>query len=76
MYDRKHCEKSNFSFSHNVFHSYISLVHQNAVLCGNESTLQGFHTLSRLLMTLKENSFESIVGKVENTGNQHFPYLT
>ena len=26
---------SNFSFSHNVFHSYISLVHQNAVLCGN-----------------------------------------
>ena len=25
---------SNF-FSHNVFHSYISLVHQNAVLCGN-----------------------------------------
>ena len=25
---------SNFSFSHNVFHSYISLVHQNAVLCG------------------------------------------
>ena len=26
---------SNFSFSHNVFHSYISLVHQNAALCGN-----------------------------------------
>ena len=26
---------SNFSFSHNVFHSYISLVLQNAVLCGN-----------------------------------------
>ena len=26
---------SNFAFSHNVFHSYISLVHQNAVLCGN-----------------------------------------
>ena len=22
-------------FSHNVFHSYISLVRQNAVLCGN-----------------------------------------
>ena len=26
---------SNFSFSNNVFHSYISLVCQNAVLCGN-----------------------------------------
>ena len=26
---------SNFSFSHNVFHSYISLEHKNAVLCGN-----------------------------------------
>ena len=26
---------SNFSFSHNVFHSYISLVQQNVVLCGN-----------------------------------------
>ena len=26
---------SNFSFSHNVFHSSISLVCQNAALCGN-----------------------------------------
>ena len=26
---------SNFSFSQNVFHSYISLERQNAVLCGN-----------------------------------------
>ena len=26
---------SNFSFSHNVFHSYISLARQNAALCGN-----------------------------------------
>ena len=26
---------SSFSFSHNVFHSYISLVHQIAALCGN-----------------------------------------
>ena len=25
----------NFSFSHNVFHSYVSLVHQNVALCGN-----------------------------------------
>ena len=27
--------KSNFSFSHTVFYSYVSLVRQNAVLCGN-----------------------------------------
>ena len=26
---------SKFSFSQNVFHSYIFLLHQNAVLCGN-----------------------------------------
>ena len=26
---------SNFFFSHNVFHSYITLVHQNVALCGN-----------------------------------------
>ena len=25
----------DFSFSHTVFHSYISLVRQNAVLCNN-----------------------------------------
>ena len=24
-----------FSFSHNIFHSYISLIHQNAALCGH-----------------------------------------
>ena len=26
---------SNFSFSHNVFHNYISLLRQNVALCGN-----------------------------------------
>ena len=26
---------SNFTFSHNVFYSYISLVHQNAALFGD-----------------------------------------
>ena len=30
---------SNFSFSHNVFYSEISLVRQNAALCGNGLTL-------------------------------------
>ena len=29
----------NFSFSHNVFHSCRSLVHQNAAFCGNGLTL-------------------------------------
>ena len=31
---------SNFFFSHNVFHSYISLVHQNVALCGNGLNLK------------------------------------
>ena len=31
---RKLLVTSSFSFTHNVFHSYISLVHQNAALCG------------------------------------------
>ena len=26
---------SNFFFSHNVFHRYVSLMHQNEALCGN-----------------------------------------
>ena len=28
--------KSNFSFSHNVFHRYICSVRQNAAFCGND----------------------------------------
>ena len=31
-----------------------------------------FTTQSRLLMTLKKNTFENIVGNRENAGNQHF----
>ena len=38
---------SDYSFSHHVFHSYISLVHQNAALCGNwlthSQTSPGFY---------------------------------
>ena len=30
-----HIVTSNFSFSHNIFNSSISLVHQNVALCGN-----------------------------------------
>ena len=50
MLGRKHCEKrrnlffiSNFSFSHNVVYSYLSLVRKNAVLCGNGLTLPHNH---------------------------------
>ena len=42
---------SNFSFSHSVFHSYISLVRQNAALCGNG--LKRYRT--------KESKLKSIV---------------
>ena len=34
------CYKQYFSFSHNVFHIYISLVRQNETLCGNGITDQ------------------------------------
>ena len=30
----------NFSFSHNIFHCYVSLARQNVTLCGNE--LKGY----------------------------------
>ena len=48
-------DTSNFSFSHNVFHSYLSLVRQNAALCGNGLTrvtwnnLQSFTSVSLYL---------------------------
>ena len=45
-YGKENCEKkeklhvtSNFSYSHNVFHSYRVLVSQNAALCDNGLTL-------------------------------------
>ena len=36
---------NNFSFCHNVFHSYISLVRQNAVLCGTNRIKKGHGSL-------------------------------
>ena len=36
---------SNFSFSHNVFHSYIAVVRQNVALCGNGLNLKGHFTV-------------------------------
>ena len=61
---------SNFSFSHNVFHSYISSVRQIAALCGN-----GLTTQSQVLTTPKERAFEK-TGKRRNVRNQHFLLCT
>ena len=36
---------------------------------------QSFPKQSRVFMTLKEKPFENIVGKAENSGNQHFSLL-
>ena len=47
----------------NVFHRYISLVLQNAALRGNG------------LMNPRKRIFEHILGKDENTGNQHFTFF-
>ena len=58
-----------FLLSHNVFHRYISLVRQNAALCGNGLTL--YHTIPSLNPPDK-TAFENTVGKGENAGNQHF----
>ena len=41
---------SNFSFSHNVFHSFTSLVSQNAALCGNGLKFTGKHEIKTLTL--------------------------
>ena len=60
---------SNFSFSQNVFYSYISLVHQNAALCGNglkvKIVWKSINPL-RHNATLEKEAFKSIMGKEEN----------
>ena len=43
--------KSNFSFSHNVFRTYISLARQNAALCGNGLRQPWFKSDTTLLFT-------------------------
>ena len=54
-----------FLLSHNVFHSYISSVHQNALLCGNGLTLSqtgpGFNI-----------SIENTIGKEKIARNKKF----
>ena len=46
-----------FLFSHNAIHNYISLVPQNAALCGNGLIV----TLSQVLMTLKDVATGNVV---------------
>ena len=46
---------SNFSFSHDVFHSFLSTVRQNAALCGNGLNCKIFlphHTLGIKILEL------------------------
>ena len=43
---------SNFSFSYNDFHSHISLVRQNAVLCGSGLTALKFRPISSLVTAM------------------------
>ena len=43
---------SNFSFSHNVFYSYISLVRQNAALCGNGDTLDKSILINNIIIII------------------------
>ena len=65
---RKNIVRKGEIAHHNVFHSYISLVRQNAALCGNGLTL--YHTIptfNTLISLLK-----ILLGKGENAGNQHF----
>ena len=76
----------NFSISHNVFHCYISLVCQNAALCGNGLTLlhdkimnpTKFNALAddkyniARIMILVFDRVKNIVGKGENAGYWHF----
>ena len=45
MKNKCHKGSSNFSFPHNVFHSYISLVPQTAALCGN-----GFNSMFEVIV--------------------------
>ena len=51
---------SNSSFSDNDFYSYISLVHQNAALCGNESKIKKIVYLMLLSRQVFLNGLEEI----------------
>ena len=57
-------------FSHNVFHSYLSLVCQDAVLCGNGLSLYQIIPAYSEPEIKKPN--ENIVENRENAVNQHF----
>ena len=49
----------HYSFSYNVFHSYISLAHQNAVLCGSGLT-DRYHSFYKRL----KSSFQPLLNKI------------
>ena len=80
----------NFSFSNNVFHNYIFLVHQNAVLCGNglilsQSTNLGASELEEFVddnFVFGENGrkffkqIENTMGKGENCSLWAFSTLS
>ena len=51
------------------FYSYISVNEKTCI------AIRPSPTQSRILTTLKKKSFENIVGKRENAGNQHFVLL-
>ena len=56
---KKRVVTRNFSFSHHVFYSYISLVCQNAVLCGNGLNCSTFGKQSGILTTTREEVDET-----------------
>ena len=56
---RKNIVRKGEIARHNVFHSYISLVRQNAALCGDGLTL--YHTIPNFWHP--NQPFENIVGK-------------
>ena len=62
---------SNFSFSQNVFQSYISLMHQNAALCDNgfrlyyDNVADAYFHFSVYLAQFPEYTYELINHLVE-----------
>ena len=72
---------SSYSFSHNVFHSYISLVLQNAVLChiglklGDSVTFKGKNFADHIINAAQKLEpriwkKENIIGTGEYAGDQ------
>ena len=81
---RKHCEKKrkclSQAISHNVFYSYISLVCQNVVLCGNWLTLSQtspcfyMSAVQGLLKTLQEKEKLSVTSNFSFSRSVFYPF--